>query len=436
MGMNGSWVPVGAEDPDLFWADLMGEVPPPRGGSVVSALRALRMRTDAAVNRARRLGGERGRRLRDREQRRLEQALDELLEQAPVDEPGVLEELVALTRPLRSMVDPPPHVREAAEDTLAESLPPPQRVTLPLATRAADAARFWGSVTATNARETRAGKVAVYVDGDLLYVAGKPSSMRIIRRTAEELFSDTVSREVAAGNLLVAVNGNMFDLSRSGQIDVAWGHDPVPAGATSPIGQVVTSGRVVSGSSQPDRFYVAYAAAWAAPLPLVRTAPAFRFGQGDPPTGTGAGAGAAEVALGGMGPIIVNGLPFGVGNLYRSGVPAGAPTTGPVPSTHLPYLVQRNNNHYASFLRRGASVGKVAVAINRSEDMLVVLVQSSGARSGMDLDGLRDRLLALGCNDAVFGDGSDSALLVVGGTTMIAQGDDKEEATTIGLGFT
>jgi hypothetical protein len=191
---------------------------------------------------------------------------------------------------------------------------------------------------------------------------------------------------------------------------------------------------VVAGSSQPDRFHVAYAAVWAAPLPPVRSAPAFRFGQGDPPSGTGAGA--AEMALGGMGPIIVNGLRFGVGNLYRSGVPAGAPTTGPVPATYLPYLVQRNNNHYAAFLGRGTSVGKVAVAINRSEDMLLVLVQSSGARSGMDLDGLRDRLLALGCSDAVFGDGSDSALLVVGGTTMIAQGEDKEEATTIGLGFT
>jgi hypothetical protein len=53
----------------------------------------------------------------------------------------------------------------------------------------------------------------------------------------------------------------------------------------------------------------------------------------------------------------------------------------------------------------------------------------------MTLDALRDKLLAAGCDEAVFGDGSDSALLVVGGTTMIAQGEDKDEATTIGLGF-
>ena len=67
--------------------------------------------------------------------------------------------------------------------------------------------------------------------------------------------------------------------------------------------------------------------------------------------------------------------------------------------------------------------------------MLLVLVQSQGGRSGMTLDALRDKLIAVGCSDAVFGDGSVSAMLVAGGRTLIAQGEDKEEATTIGLGF-
>jgi hypothetical protein len=154
------------------------------------------------------------------------------------------------------------------------------------------------------------------------------------------------------------------------------------------------------------------------------------------PSTIAAAARTVDVAVGGLGPIIIGGLSYGVGNLYRAGVPAGAPATGPVSAPHLPYLVQRNNNHYASMLGRGASVGKVVVAINRRQEMLLAMVQRSGGSAGMTLDTLRDRLLAAGCDDAVFGDGSDSVLLVVGGATMIAQGSDKDEATTIGLGFT
>ena len=48
---------------------------------------------------------------------------------------------------------------------------------------------------------------------------------------------------------------------------------------------------------------------------------------------------------------------------------------------------------------------------------------------------MRARPLAVGIDDAVFLDGSDSVLLVVNGTFHTSQGTNKEEATTIGLGF-
>ena len=63
-----------------------------------------------------------------------------------------------------------------------------------------------------------------------------------------------------------------------GKVDVGLYHDPVPAGETSPIGQVVTGGLWIDGSSEPDRFHVAYNLAWAAPLRASRTGPAYRFG--------------------------------------------------------------------------------------------------------------------------------------------------------------
>jgi hypothetical protein len=225
----------------------------------------------------------------------------------------------------------------------------------------------------------------------------------------------------------------VFDVSASGQIDIGWRHDPVPASETSPIGQVVSGGSVVAGSSEPDRFYLAFNLSWAAPLPPRHGHPAFRFGKGNPPVSGSAG---ADTAVGGLGPIIIGGLRYGVGNRYRAGVPTGAPSTGPVPSTLRPYLVQRNNNTYAALQSRGAAVGKVVVAINRTLNMLLVLVQEDGGASGMSLNTLRNKLVAIGCDDAVFGDGSDSVMLTVGGNTMIALGNNKEEATTIGLGFT
>jgi hypothetical protein len=434
-----------SSDPDLFFADLIGTAPPPRAwaagrtragapfraGGIVGALQSLRLRTERVEARARQIGGERAKRLLDREQRWLERALDELVEREPIEDAEVLGQLVAIAAPRRSVATVRSPIPREEEDGLAEAVHPPQLVALPLPTAAPGASKFWGQVVATNARETKAGQLAVYVDGDLRYVALPTPPMRIIRRTAEELFSTTVTREVAANNLRVAINGNMFDVSGTGKVDIAWGHDPVPAGKTSPIGHVLDAGARVAGSSQPDRFHIAFNLAWAAPLPPVSSAPSYRFGQGDPPTGTSG----AQVALGGLGPIIIGGIRFGAGNLYGPGVPAGAPVSGPVPAAHQPFLVQRNNNHYVSFQGRGASVGKVAVAINRPQDLLLVLVQRQGGTSGMTLDTLRDKLIAAGCSDAVFGDGSDSVMLVAGGRTLIAQGANKEEATTIGLGF-
>jgi len=441
--MKTHFASASSSDSDLFFADLMGmarprqsgaarrakDVAPVRAGGVVGALQSVRLRMERVEARARQVGGARATRLLDREQRWLERALNELVEREPIEDTDVLGQVAALAAPRRTIATVRSPLPRDEEDSLAEALPSPIRISLPIPTAASGASAFWGSVVATNARESAAGRIAVYEDGDLRYVAQTPPEMRVIRRTAEELFSTTVTREVAARNLRVAINGNMFDVSTSGKADIFVGHDPVPAGETSPIGRVIVGGTPVAGSSQPDRFHLSFNSAWA-PVPL-RSSVAYRFGPGDPPVGTGG----AQVALGGLGPIIIDGLRFGAGNLYRTGVPAGAPVTGPVSAVHLPFLIQKNNNHYVAFQGRGASVGKVVVAINRTQDLLLVLVQSQGGSSGMTLDTLRDKLIAVGCSDAVFGDGSDSVMLVAGGTTLIAQGEDKEEATTIGLGF-
>ena len=55
--------------------------------------------------------------------------------------------------------------------------------------------------------------------------------MRVLNRTAEELFSATVAR--AGSGMKVVVNGNYYDVSRLGLVDALVGHDPVAASHTT-----------------------------------------------------------------------------------------------------------------------------------------------------------------------------------------------------------
>jgi hypothetical protein len=266
--------------------------------------------------------------------------------------------------------------------------------------------------------------LAHFNDGDLQYVAMLGPEMEIIRRTATELFSDTVRRDVASRNYRVAINGNQWDATLDGISDAMWGTDPVEASQTTPIGHLVTRGAIAAGSAEPNRFYVSYNGP--APIPM-RFTTTYSAGQGNPPL---------EVSgMGGLGPLILNGLQYGTGNRYGPGVPAGAPAVGDPGPEHRPFLIQRNNYTYVDMAARGPEVGKVALAIHRESDMVLVLVQPDMAPTGMTLDQLRDKLAGVGTDDAVFLDGSDSAMLVVNGIFHVSQAETKNELTTSGLGF-
>ena len=283
-------------------------------------------------------------------------------------------------------------------------------------------ASFWNDMR--TAASAGPGGIAHFNDGDLQYVAALGLEMELIRRTATELFSDTVRRQVAGRAYKIAINGNQWDATNSGITDALWGSDPVEAAETAPLGHLVSGRSRVGGNAEPNRFFASYNGP--APVPL-RSTTSYTMGQGNPPL---------EVAgMGGLGPIIIGGLKFGSGNLYRAGVPAGAPAVGEPGPAHRPFLIQRNNNTYVAMASRGPEVGKVAFAVHRDSDMLLVLVQPDGAPTGLTLDNLRDKLASVGTDDAVFMDGSDSAMLVVDGVFHIRQGENKDELTTVGLGF-
>jgi len=281
--------------------------------------------------------------------------------------------------------------------------------------------QFWNEL---NPEITNGGGVGHFNDGDLQYAAMNASvKMRTIVRTREELFEDTIDRE--NGRFKVAINGNWYGLDLAGKMDALSGHDPVEATHTSPEGQVISNGRIVTGTPEPDKFYVAYSDIVEG---ASNPADSYRFGFGNPP-------GTSLAAMGGLGPVIIGKLKYGTRNLYRSGCPSGAPATGQPGSAYAGYLIQRSNFTYTSFLGLGQTTGKIAVALCRSAQKILVLVQPNGSSNGITLDTLRDKLAGVGVDDAVFLDGSDSVMLVINGTWHIRPGENKSETNTTGLGF-
>jgi hypothetical protein len=156
----------------------------------------------------------------------------------------------------------------------------------------------------------------------------------------------------------------------------------------------------------------------------------YAFGFGDAPTGS-----PYRSAIGGLGPLIINGLKYGKGNRYQPGTSAGAPTTGPPPSQYQANLIQRNNNTYIAASQLPASTGKSIIAHSSTERKLLILVQSNAASNGISLDDLRDKPHGIGLDNAVFLDGSDSAMLFHRHSFFVRQGPNKEETNTIGIGF-
>ena len=83
----------------------------------------------------------------------------------------------------------------------------------------------------------------------------------------------------------------------------------------------------------------------------------------------------------------------------------------------------------------GVNGGKAAVALCRSARTLLFLVLPHNSATGLSTDDMRDKLAAVGVEDALMLDGSDSVMLMVKSKWQIRQGENKDEGTTVGLAF-
>jgi hypothetical protein len=253
----------------------------------------------------------------------------------------------------------------------------------------------------------------VHNDGSLKFLV-LPASVRmsVIHRTKEELFESTVQNAMSKSRFICAINGIQYSVSKAGLADTLLGNDPVAASHTTADGLIFQRG-VRIGRSAPRMFYIAD-----------NGRQGYEFGAGDPPA-------QAQCSVGGVGPIIINGLPYGVGNVCQ---PLDCAITGPVTPNKNSILKQRNNNTYTNQQARPASTGKTVIALNSKLSKLLIIVQPQGG-VGITFDGLKAKLIRLGCDNAVFLDGSDSTMLFANGIFHVRQGSNKNETNTIGLSF-
>jgi len=98
------------------------------------------------------------------------------------------------------------------------------------------------------------------------------------------------------------------------------------------------------------------------------------------------------------------------------------------------FMTQRNNATYADQQARPAGTGKAIIATNKEMGRMLVGVQPHGA-GGTDFDSLELWLLELGCDNAVFLDGSDSVMLHARGKFWVQPASRKDRSNTIGLAF-
>jgi len=268
-------------------------------------------------------------------------------------------------------------------------------------------------------------------DGLHMVLLSMDAPMRVLLRNTERLFTDAAPR--LAGSPTVIINGNFYDVTRLGLLDAFSGGDPVDPDATTPLGRLVNQGTVIGGSTQTQMFYLAQVTTPLigppAPGQVCYCAYSYETGFGAAPVRSG-----VQAAIGGLGPMIIGGLKYGDGNLYRVGAPSPAPESGKPPEAARPFLIQRNNKTYTSAAAHPPGTGKTIVAVCSYRARLLIVVQADGS-SGQRLDHVRDRLFDLGFDHAVFFDGSDSSCLWHGGSWRIMPGSDKNETNTVGLAF-
>ena len=216
-------------------------------------------------------------------------------------------------------------------------------------------------------------------------------------RTEEVMFEVTAIAYTQRNKYLATINAQVYGISVSGMMDYTIGDDPVDPSTVTPEGVVVYGKKVIAGRGAPLNFFIANDSAGIRP---------YKFGFGAAPQNVNS-------AIGGAGPLIINKLPYGNINKYKKCVTSGRTIGQPTPE-NAKNLTQRSNVTFDAFTKHGAAprTGITTIAHNATEKKLIIIVHPDNS-GDIPLPELRNKLLSIGCDNAIFLDGSDSSMLMV-----------------------
>ncbi len=250
----------------------------------------------------------------------------------------------------------------------------------------------------------------------VIKIKGKSRLVPIVREE-EEFFSDTVIRAQSKAKLTVCSNACWYSLTRDGYIDVVAGHDPVPAKDSINQGFVLLGTGKLYGGSSPLMFYIAQKQDYS-----------WYMGQGDLNNKQG-----FYTGIGGLCPLIVNGLKYGISNTYNKTLTGAVLKGEPLPQ-HKKYLTQRSNSKYAALHAGDNRSGRAGLGVSATGEVIIV-AQENGTGGATTYDDFRDIFVKNGCVNAGSTDGSDSVFLWYDGKFKFTAGNDKDESQTIGIGI-
>jgi exopolysaccharide biosynthesis protein len=243
--------------------------------------------------------------------------------------------------------------------------------------------------------------------------------MVMLVRTAKELFTEFVEREAKKQGLKMVINGSFTGVSYAAQVMGATSGGTQDASESLPVGLVIQEGRVVEGSNSIGKYHFSQ---------NVCGVERFSAGLGNSPASSCA-------AIGGVAPIVSNGLSYGTFNAYKAGAPAGLPTSDRVDPKDWKYLTQKSNAMFIELLKRGKTVGTTAVGYSSQSGCLMVIVQRHGDPRGFDVNHYRDIFVHEKMDNAVFLDGSTSSTLFYDGKFLVEPSHSKNQFLTVAVGF-
>lgn len=251
----------------------------------------------------------------------------------------------------------------------------------------------------------------------IVAAAGQVQMVMLVRKR-KELFTEFIEREAKEQRLKMVINGSFVDLGWALKTSTFVANAAIDPSESHPVGEVIQEGNMIAGSSERNKFYFSQ-----------NTCGRERFttGLGNPPSSSCA-------AIGGIAPIISDGLPYGLLNTYKSGVPAGAPADREVDAKFVPFLTQKSNSMFKNLQNGGTWLGKTAIGFSSKSKALIVLVQQDGSQ-GLSALEFRQVFIANDVDNAVFLDGSNSATLFYEGEFLVKPADRKNSYLTVAVGF-